>query len=184
MAHTIRPFRDYSEHEVLNLYTFSGSLPVNKGTFVKVGGSGWRNSDEPIDMIGTVGQGYNNTVSQRYGLVSKVGLANSGDTPIGMILHNMQETDENGELLKFNPRKAIEMGVAISGQAVPVLMRGTVLYSGDTLASEGVVAGAAIYCADNGTLSSVAGDNPGKAQVGKALGGVDDLGMCLIKIEL
>ena len=35
---TLRPFRDYDEHDVVNLFKYSGTIPVNKGTVVKIDG--------------------------------------------------------------------------------------------------------------------------------------------------
>ena len=43
---TLRPFRDYNEHDVINLFKFSGTIPANKGTLVKVIGDGWKTTDE------------------------------------------------------------------------------------------------------------------------------------------
>ena len=64
----LRPFRDYDEHDVVNLFALSGSYPAIKGLMVTVMGNGWKNTDEPFDMVGAPGAGYANTVSQRYGI--------------------------------------------------------------------------------------------------------------------
>ena len=32
----IKPFRDYDEHDVVNLFAFSGAATADKGTFVDV----------------------------------------------------------------------------------------------------------------------------------------------------
>ena len=34
MATNLRPFRDYDEHDVVNLFAFSGSYPQTKGNIV------------------------------------------------------------------------------------------------------------------------------------------------------
>ena len=60
-------------------------------------------------------------------------LERTKDVPLGMLLYDVREDDENGEKLIFNPRKAAENDYVISGQAVPILTRGIVLYSGATL---------------------------------------------------
>jgi hypothetical protein len=74
--------------------------------------------------------------------------------------------------------------MALSGQTVPVLTRGVLLYSGDTLGGEGVaVAGTKLYAADNGELSTLNSDSAGFL-VGKSLGESDDDGYTLIKLEL
>ena len=170
MATTLRPFRDYDEKDVINLYTYSGDLPASKGLLVKVAGNGWQSSNEPDEMLGSPGASYANTVSQRYGVTSKVSMAGAGDRPLGMLLFDIKETDENGELLKYHPRKAHEMEVALSGQAVPIIQRGMFLYSGTQLASEVPVGGSALYAGANGELTTGVASN---VQVGVALGAKD-----------
>jgi len=139
MAHDLRPFRQYSEQFVVNLYAYSGdSSLVRKGLFVKIMGDGFApdttsNGYDVNQRLGDVGAAYGNVVSQRYGATPKIGGAASGDRALGMTLMDIRELDENGEKLVFNPRKAAEMGVVISGQAVPVLTRGVVMYSGVTI---------------------------------------------------
>ena len=178
----LRPFRDYDEHNVINLYKFSGTIPVNRGTLVQVEGDGWKSDAEPIDMLGAVGNSYDNTVSQRYGVNAAVKVAGLAATPLGILLHDVKEEDENGEKLVFNPRKAAEMEVALSGQAVPVCTKGVFLYSGATLAAQTPVGGTAIYGAANGEIST--GSAGSAVQVGKALGAKDADGVVLIKLDL
>ncbi len=189
---TLRPFRDYDEHDVINLFTLDGAtLPANKGTVVQVptGGVGWKNSDssdtlQGIGMLGGAGADYANTVSQRYGVTAKVQVCGSGQRPLGMTLLDMRETDENGEKLLYNPRKAAEMGVVISGQAVPVLTRGIVLYSGATLTTADPAPGDWVYAAANGELSNVVQAHSSPVRVGTVLGKKDDNNHVLLKLEL
>lgn len=184
MAHNLRPFRQYSESDVVNLFSFSGdSTLVYKGLAVKVEGNGWTNepNSSPVEALGSVGASYTNVVSQRYGVAAKVSLAASGDAVLGLTLMDVRELDENGEKLVFNPRKAAEMGVVISGQAVPVLTKGLVLYSG----ASNVAAGSVAYV--SGTAGELAGAAtlPALAtKVGKWLSKNDASGIALLKIEL
>jgi len=182
MAITLRPFRDYDEKDVINLYHFSGTLPATKGTLVKIQGNGWITSDE-ISMLGSVGNSYSNTVSERYGVVAAVTTAGASDSPLGMMLYDVKETDENGESLVFNPRKAAEMDIALSGQAVPVVNRGVFLYSGTQLASDSPTAGQNLYCGANGEIIT---GNPGSAntKVGRALGTKDSDGVVLVHLDI
>lgn len=171
---TLRPFRDYSEKDVLNFYTYSGAIIdtnynilAYKGTFVKIVGDGFRNDVEPIELLGGFGAfQVNNFVAQRYGTVAKVTTANPSDTPVGMLLFDVRELDENQLPLKYNPRKAAEMEAAISGQSVPIVLKGTFLYSGVRI-SGGVacVAGATAYLGFNGEIAT-----SGITSVGKFLG--------------
>jgi hypothetical protein len=175
---TIKPLRQYNESDVINMFSYDGAT-AEKGIVVKIS-AGWKNTDEPLEMSALGGASYDNVVSQRYGNVAKVTAAGTADKPIGMLLMDVKETDENGERLLFNPRKAAEMGVVISGQAVPVLTRGIVLYSGAQLAAQSVTAGATLYVSGSvGELSTY-----GTNAIGKALGGKDDNNFVLIKLEL
>lgn len=188
MAHNLRPFRDYSEHEVVNLFTFSGtaesaSVVLTKGAVVKVEGHGVRVDDSnlstPIESLGALGASYDNIVSDRWGTKAKVSLAlNSGETPLGITLMDIRELDENGEKLVFNPRKAAEMGVVVGGQTVPVLTRGVILYSGVNATSRQVA-----YVSANGDLTAADSLPVGAKKVGTFLGGHVN-GVALLKVEL
>ena len=175
MAHTLRPYRDYSEHDVVNLFAFDGAQDANgviatAGTVVKVAGNGFQPITDstvgggtgflgtiPVDLGGTLSiPGLSNVVSNRYVLTAKVQAANSGSAPLGITLMSTQELDENGEKLVFNPRKAAEKGVVISGQAVPVLTRGVIVYSGTEISNTASVGdGVFISNLNAGELSTV-----------------------------
>jgi hypothetical protein len=149
----LRPYRDYDEKDVLNFASFSGVLPAYRGTLVKIQ-QGFVATDEPIEMLGAVGASYNNTVSQRYGAYAKIAATTAGEAPLGILLFDVRETDENGELLKFNPRKAMEMDVMLSGQAVPVCTKGTFLYSGTVLGAQTPVPHTKLYAGVSGELTT------------------------------
>ena len=204
---SLKPFRQHAETDVVNLFTLqdddgdivasyadlkADGAKMSKGILVSVKGNGWKNSDDPVGKtgIGNPGASYSNTVSFRYGTTATVEPFKSGEQPLGVTLNDVAEVDENGEKLIYNPRKAAEMQAVVSGQAVPVLTQGFVLYSG-SLPSGGanaVTAGSAIY-ADNtngGELSTSATSDGSVAQpqVGTALGSVDADGFILLKIDL
>ena len=103
---------------------------------------------------------------------------------MGVLLHDVKETDENGEKLVFNPRKAAEMEVALSGQAVPVLTRGIVLYSGTNLAAQTPAVGTKLYFDASGELNTGVIDDTAGAHVGVCLGGKDSNSHVLVKINL
>ena len=192
MATTVnlRPFRDYDEHDVINLFAHR-SNDVNKGSLVALDtATGWKNTNEPTMEEGVIGATYGNTVSNRYAVRAKVTDAASGSNVIGMTLWDVKENDENGEKLLYNPRKAAEMQCVISGQAVPVATRGVFLYSGATLnathAAQGPVAGEYLYAADDGQMmvaSSVGWDST-VAKVGQVLGGMDSSNHVLIRLDI
>ena len=174
---TLRPFRDYDEKDVINLFGYSGAfvdsayqILATKGTLVKVVGDGFRPDVEPIEMLGNMGAfNVNNWVGQRYGVVPKVTVATPTDNPVGMLLFDCRELDENQLPLKYNPRKAAEMEAAISGQAIPLVTRGTFLYSG-IVVSGGVAvqAGKPAYVGWNGTIATSGAS--GATAIGKFLG--------------
>ena len=194
MAYKLRPFRDYDEHDVLNLFSYdttnlsAGSINVTKGTLVKIA-TGWKNYDsgselgggiEFIGGAGTLQPG--NVVSQRYGVTAKVVYANTGETPIGMMLYDVRDTDENGEQLKYNPRKAAEMQVVIPGQAVPVVTRGIFLVQG-VLGTP--TAGGTAYAGLTGQITASTGTHPiSNVAIGKFLGAADVNGETLVKLDL
>jgi hypothetical protein len=201
MAHTLRPFRDYSEHEVLNLFTYSGAAEssaviLTRGAAVKLSAEGFTTGPsntgtyKVIDFLGDVGgTSFPFSNSQRFGVRPKVTLATSGDV-LGLTLLDVRELDENGEKLIFNPRKAAEMNVVISGQAVPVLTRGVVLYSGTAIANAtagqvAVVSGTLGELANisaSAQLARTTAANP-EVVVGKFLGNAVQ-GTALLKIML
>lgn len=174
----IKPFRQYNEQEVINLFKFSGTLPVTKGTFVKIQ-SGFKGDVVPVDMLGAVGVAYGNTVSQRWGVPQTVQTAVSGDLSVlGMMLYDTREVDENNEFLLYHPYKAAEIQTVLSGQAVPILPRGIVMYSG-ILGSP--ADGASVYIAAGGVPSAT---GLAAEKIGKVLGQKDHQGWALLKIEL
>ena len=144
----LRPFRDYDEHDVINLFTLtdkntslsSDGSKVNKGTLVQINttdnANGWMNTEEAIGSMGNAGTAVGGTVSLRYGVQAKVEPCASGQVPIGITLYDMAERDENGEKLLYHPRKADEMQVVLSGQAMPVVTKGIFLYSGQVSAPD------------------------------------------------
>ncbi len=191
MANTrLMPFRDYDEHDVVNLFAFGdtavtldSTTTVHAGSVVKIK-TGWTNSAE-MQMLGGAGASYDNVVSQRYGVNAEVEYANGGsETLLGITLYDVREYDENGELLKFKPQKAAELQAAISGQAVPVATKGTFLFATGaftTLTNGTVSAGDTLYASGNGQITNTAAEN---SSIGKALGGFDDDGSVLVKVEL
>ena len=179
----LRPFRQYSEHDVVNLFALEArdgeSLPVNKGTLVTIkADAGWEATDEmTLETIHADASTYSNTVSPRFAVQAKcqvhTGLA--ADAVYGLLLHDVRDKDENGELLVYNPRKAAEMQASVSGQVVPICTKGIFLYDGYVGTA---VAGDPVYLASNGRMGTTA---VGQAtQVGIALGAADSDGNVLI----
>lgn len=176
---TIRPFRDYSEHEVVNLFALQGE--GNKGTFVTAVGNGFDlNTPSAFDENSFIA----GTVSSRFNVPHKVEAAPSGTAPamiLGMTLKDVKSVDENGYPLKFEPRKAAERDLVVSGEAVPVVKRGVFLYSG-IVGTPGFGSGLAVADAGDGSLKVVAAG--ASSAVARALGPKDSNGFALIEIKL
>ena len=176
---TIRPFRDYSEHEVINLFALEGE--TNKGTFVTAKNNGFDLTAQPNFENDSF---IDNTISARFNVANRLIAAPSGTIPsmvLGMTLKDVRSVDENGYPLKFEPRKAAERDLIISGEAVPVVKRGVFLYSGIE-GSPVFGDGLAISDAGDGSLKVVAPGNT--SAVAKALGPKDVNGFALIDIKL
>ena len=180
------PLAAFSEEEVIPFFAHD-SAGLNKGTFVKVTGDGWKGVDASAtldginDFGGDVGASYNGVISQRYGAVPKVTTAGTGDANkvVGMILKDVRETDENDIPLRYNPTKKEELQAVISGETNPILKRGLVRYY-----ATGVAAGDLAYIDGNGEIDINSDNTHSAVQVGKFLGSSDDDNYALLAIEL
>ena len=186
----LRPFRDYSEHDVINLFAFGDDAAalgttdvIQAGSVVKVK-TGWTNGAE-TEFLGDVGASFNNTVSQRYGVTAEVEYTDGGadEAALGITLYDVREYDENGEALKFNPRKAAELQACLTGQAVPVATRGLFLMATGAFAGANSVAiNMDVFATGNGQLTTV-GDKDVNNRIGRTLGGPDADGSVLIRFD-
>ena len=179
------PFRDYDEHDVINLFAFDyAGTAITKGALVRIKSSaGWNAAQELDQSNSMVGFTLNNVVSDRYAVSARVELAHSGHNPLGMLLYDVAETDENGEKLIYNPRKAAEMQTTVSGQAVPILTKGIVLI--DNI--HGTVAeGGLAYCgtgaANDGLVTATAGGT--RKKIGRFLGTTGANGEALLHLDV
>jgi hypothetical protein len=198
---TLKPFRSYDEHDVVNLFALDfntvdlnvDDAKIQKGVLVTVQGNGWKNTDEALDSHGlggatstsAPGKSFANTVSLRYGTTARVAPTKTTEVPLGITLWDMAERDENGEKLLYHPRKAAEMQAVISGQTMPVLTKGIVLYKGNLTLNTAVGAGVSVYNSTSGD-GELSIDNPSSAQtkIGKTLGAKDDQDYVMLKVEL
>ena len=186
----LKPFRDYSEHDVINLFAFGDpavtlgtSDVIYAGSAVKVR-TGWQNTDE-LSFIGNVGAGYNNTVSQRYGVSAEVEYTDGGadEAALGITLYDVREYDENGEKLAFNPRKQAELQASLTGQAVPIATRGLFLMATGAWAnSPGVVFNQDVFATGNGQITTL-GAKATNNRIGRTLGNPDADGSVLVKFD-
>jgi len=200
MANTyLKPFRQYDEHDVINLFTYDitsitavGGVLLDAGRCVKIS-TGWQADDDQVDLsTNASGTDFNNVLSTTWSLTAKLSLTSANtDHVLGINLVKMCETDENGEKLIYNPRKAVEMGVVVPGQSIPVLTRGLLLYKSDStnFAGDTIAAGETMYSEGSGFITNDL--NTDNVPIGMALGaktsGHADAGLngwVLLKIDL
>lgn len=200
----LKGFRDYSEHDVLNLFSYKGSLSavngwghIPAGTLVEIE-NGVVLNEGSVPVTEDLGFSYNNTVSSRYGVSATVKVNDSDGAPLGILLMDVRETDENGEKLVFNPRKAAEINAVVKGQPVPILTRGvaaievvdniTSLATAEEVAANPALAGTqvarpsfagyGVYTLAGGKLQT----NAGGQKVGILLSNISN-GVALVKFD-
>ena len=153
MAKRILPYRDYSEHDVVNMFSLStsgvtdgfqswteaGSGNWDSGVVVKVSAGATLPGDLPSGLsehasgeelrkyLGasqtSAHIGYN---AYPYNGMT-VEPAGASDVALGITLRETLAYDENGEKLLYYKQKLDEAFAVLPGQTVPVLTRGTVL---------------------------------------------------------
>ena len=152
MAKRILPYRDYSEHDVLNLFSldtsteaagFAGWTEVasgdhDSGVVVKV-----KTGELPGDLPGGLSEHASGDELRKYLGASPTSAhigynaypyngmtvepAGAGDVAVGITLRETLAYDENGEKLLYYKQKLDEAQAVLPGQTVPVLTRGLVL---------------------------------------------------------
>lgn len=176
----IKPLRAVNQYDVVPFFSFNGAV-ANKGTFVTAVGSGLNLKDElTLENLSSI----NNTLSASFNVPWLVQAAPSGTAKgsvLGMLLKDVRTVDENGYPLIYNPRKAAEMDVIVSGQAAPVATKGFVLYSG-IVGTPAFGSGAAIADAGDGSLKVVAASDA--SAFGRFLGPKNDQGYAPLEFNL
>ena len=93
----IKPFQDYSEHNVVNLFALD-TATGSKGTPVAIATvSGWTNS-QALTQTNTLpyNPASNRYYSPRWAVVATVRKAVTGEKPFGIQLYDVKETDQFG----------------------------------------------------------------------------------------
>lgn len=181
MAKRILPYRDYSEHDVVNLFaldvsglTLTNLVPNNStaqaydsGVVVKVK-TGVLPGDAPSQLDSASGDklrdylgasfssahiGYNAYPSN--GMT--VEPADGGEVALGITLRETLAFGENGEKMLYNKQQLDEAQAVLPGETVPVLTRGLVLLGAKSfVSSEEPAVGQAIYPGAGGLLTDTA----------------------------
>ncbi len=140
----LKPFRDYSEHDVINMFAATGVL--QKGTLVSVvAGTGNTNVFQntgapPPTPYQTFSTAFGEAPSYAYGtrgnIAWTVGAATSSTATtgqlgacIGMLLYEVRSTNRFGEDYRYRPtdeRKRDQI-ILPGSEAAPIVKRGTFL---------------------------------------------------------
>ena len=167
MALRILPFRQYSDHDVVNMYAVIGSDVLTSttdtgagdaGVFVKVSDGNFDN--DPVtyqtnSYLGKTDYPFVGTTDMYPEVNLKITGSTSGEIPLGLTLYQTAKNDENGEKLLYNPQKQEELQAMLPGQAVPVATKGIF-----TLAASAFDGGVAGYAPGKAIIASNA--NAGK----------------------
>ena len=123
------PFRQYDDNDVINFYSFDAETG-EAGSVVRVSAADLQN--EPVKYVQrgdsnswqtTMGHGLSMYPEVPYKL-TKVSDTGAGVKPLGILLRDIRNKDENGENLLYYPRKKEELQCVVSGEAVPVATKG------------------------------------------------------------
>lgn len=201
MAIRLLPFRDYDEHDVVNLFKSAGNLSDfidlsdaakrstpqgDAGVFVTVSAGDLTGDWDPVDVTSNpasllgktdyphVGR---NTYPQAALSVSPTA-GTATESCIGITLRQTVARDENGENLLYNPVKKDELFGVLPGEAVPVLSKGLITLSADAIDGDGGVddVGKLLQTAADGKVAIVARGSATNQVVGQilAVGDRDD----------
>ena len=152
MAKRILPYRDYSEHDVLNLFSLdTGAYTIADAKSDAVAGSAFdsgvvvkvKTGELPGDLPGGLSEHASDEDLRNYLGASPTSAhigynaypyngmtvepADAGEVAVGITLRETLAYDENGEKLLYYKQKLDEAQAVLPGQTVPVLTRGLVL---------------------------------------------------------
>ena len=170
MALRLYPFRQYSEHDVINLFANqdvddnpSTNGDGSAGVLVKV-----LSGDLKQDVIEFAASSsylgktdYPFVGADKYPQVPlRVQAATTGAPVLGVTLNQTIKNDENGEKLIYNPIKRDELQAVLSGQACPIATRGLFTFSADAY-TEGATftpGNVAVVSATAGTMDGLSAE--------------------------
>lgn len=192
----LKPFRDYSEHDVLNMFAATGVL--ERGTLVSIASAVgntnvFQNTGAPpATPYQTVSTSFGSAPSYAYvtrGSVAwTVGKATSATAAtgvqtaatVGMLLYDVASTNKFGEDFRYRPQyERYEQQVALVGESVPIAKRGT-FHVGPPVLSGTPVAGSG-FTASNGKFL-VGAYNKG-VSLGAFLTNADADGYALVALD-
>lgn len=191
MAIRLLPFRQYNEHDVINLFRANNTIITgipdeannagvpapeqngihDNGVIVSIDSADF--TKEPIEYATDNYQGrtdYPHVGANMYPKATPTFKQCVIAAPFGVTLRQTLTHDENGEKLLYYPQKALELNAVLPGQAVPILTRGLITVSKAGLADDVLEAdeGTALYSTTAGKFTTT--EAQGAAKVGILIG--------------
>ncbi len=183
----LKPLNIISEYDTIPFFALNGATG-EKGTPVVIIGSGWNNSDSPLNISVTQLQGNpadtltSNTFTPRWEVKARVRPAVSGEIPFGIMMYDVKEKNQWDYSLVYDKQRRDEAQAVLSGQTVPIAKKGLLLVgpfpTGETLPQPGKFA-AVKTTGDWGVVSSTSGVRPSGA-FGEFIGTRDNDGYAAV----
>jgi hypothetical protein len=156
MAKRILPYRDYSEHDVVNMFSLEVGGSDSLSGWVEASSGKWDSgvvvsvsagalpgevselrADTPDNLRDYLGASFSGAHIGFNGYPANTGMtvapAAAGGRGLGITLRETLAFDENGEKLLYYKQKLDEAQGVLPGQTVPVLTRGLVLLSASAI---------------------------------------------------
>lgn len=176
MSLRLLPFRQYNEHDVVNIFALETGLALDsttgtgqgdQGVFVKVSDGNFDQDTITYGSDSYLGKTDYPFVGGDMYPTNPLTLtgATSGDLPLGITLNQTAKNDENGEKLLYNPTKKEELQAVLPGQSVPVATHGIF-----TLSSDGYRGATSIYTVGKGIKIATGTADKGKITGADATG--------------
>ena len=191
MAKRILPYRDYSEHDVVNLFALdvdganlssfvsNGSGDFDAGVVVQVA-AGALPGDAPSTLSTSgnlrdyLGASFNGShigfnAYPSNGMTVAPADADTADKALGITLRETLAFDENGEKMLYYKQKLDEAQGVLPGQTVPVLTKGIVLLTAAAFEGSPALKDNLVISSEKGKLAAEGTLNAGTTVVGKVI---------------
>lgn len=170
MGNRLLPFRQYNEHDVINMYALDDAY-VNEsivgygsgdaGVFVKVTAA---NLDlDPVtygsnSYLGKTDYPFVGSQDMYPTVTLKIAPTTGiNERPLGIALMETAKYDENGQKLLYYPQKAQELQVSLPGKSIPVATRG--VFTVTSRAFDGTLSVGQGFAISNGGNGKITGVN-------------------------
>jgi len=179
----LKPLRDYSEHDVLNFFKFVSAAGTGDAGIPVVISAGFNGSSVP-SVASNLAAGLNNgnTYSPRWTITPAVTGATSGQIPLGITLYKTLENNQFNYSYLYDKQRKDEAEAVVSGEAVPILTKGTVYVYVGTGASPAPSPTGAKYVVVNGA-GTIGASTSVTGSWGKWLGTVDTEGYAVMQFD-